>query len=227
MKFLYGCLPMRNELSVIVTPSVWPTIMPSRTLHMRGSPSQPSRFLPLNSGSNPSCAKAAAAKASNSSMRFMALAPFDLDGIDAHFLQRPILAIAGRFGDLLHHVVAIDHFAKNAVFVIEPGRGGHGDEELAAIGVGTRVRHGEIAVLGVLQSVMKFVGEFVARAAAACALGIAALNHEVGDHAMEDGAIVEGLAGLRAIGERDEVLHRFGGLVGEQLDFELPLGSIE
>src|ERR1035438_1299405 len=50
MKLRYGCLLMRNELSVMVTPSVWPTIMPSRTLHMRGSPSQPSRFLPLNSG---------------------------------------------------------------------------------------------------------------------------------------------------------------------------------
>jgi hypothetical protein len=37
----------------------------------------------------------------------------------------------------------------------------------------------------------ELVFEAIARTAAACAGGIAALHHEVGDHAMEDRAVVE------------------------------------
>src|ERR1700691_73117 len=184
MKLRYGCLLIRNGLSVIATPSVWPTLMPSRTLHMRGSPSQPSRFLPLNSGWNPSCAKAAAAKASDSSMRLMALAPPEPAGFDAHFLQRPVLFVARRFGNLLHHLVAFRHFTENSVAVVEPRSGCHGHEELAAVGVRSGIGHRQESVLGVLQRGMKFVGELVARPAGAGACRIAALDQEIGTHAV-------------------------------------------
>jgi hypothetical protein len=44
---------------------------------------------------------------------------------------------------------------------------------------------------------------------------------------MEDGAVAEGLAGLRVLGERDEILQGAGGFVGEELNFELAFGSVE
>ena len=69
---------------------------------------------------------------------------------------------------------------------------------------------------------MKLVGEFVAGSAAARAFGIAALDHEIGNHAMENGAVVKRLAGLGAFGQGHEVLHRGGDFVGEQPDLELP-----
>jgi hypothetical protein len=55
----------------------------------------------------------------------------------------------------------------------------------------------------------ELVGEAVAGTAAAGAGGVAALDHEVGDDAVEDGAVVELVAG-----EEDEVadgVRRFGG----------------
>ena len=60
MKFAYDFLVARKLLCLSGLPSVEPTIMPSRTFHKRGSPSQPSRFFPLNSGLKPSLAKAPA-----------------------------------------------------------------------------------------------------------------------------------------------------------------------
>ena len=66
----------------------------------------------------------------------------------------------------------------------------------------------------------------IARAAHAGARRIAALHHEVGDDAMEDGAVVQRRlalgAGLRmrplarAFGKLDEVLHRDGSLLLKQ-----------
>ena len=52
------------------------------------------------------------------------------------FLDGTVLGAAGNLGDLLDDVVAFDHFAEDAVLVVEPRRGGDGDEELAAVGAG-------------------------------------------------------------------------------------------
>lgn len=41
--------------------------------------------------------------------------------------------------DFLHDVHAVDDFAEDDVFAVEEGRGGAGDEELAAVGVGAGV----------------------------------------------------------------------------------------
>ena len=63
----------------------------------------------------------------------------------------------------------------------EPAGVGNGDEELAAVGVGAGVGHGEFA--GLLEAVcgaLGFVSELVAGAAHAGAFGVAALDHEVG-----------------------------------------------
>src|ERR1039458_8685819 len=77
------------------------------------------------------------------------LRPLDRHRIDFDFLDGTILGATGNLGDLLHHVVTLDHFAEDAVLVVQPRGGRDGNEELAAVGVGTGVGHGEEAVLGV------------------------------------------------------------------------------
>lgn len=58
-------------------------------------------------------------------------------------------------------------------------------------------------------------------AAAAGAGGVAALDHEVGDDAVEDG-VVE----VAAAGERRKVFASLGGVVGVQLDGERALWNV-
>src|SRR5580704_6158824 len=103
---------------------------------------------------------------SNAPPNMATLLPLNLHRIDAHFLDGPVLGAARDLGDLLHHVIAFDHFAENAVLVVEPWRGGNGDEELAAVGAGAGIGHGEQTGLGMFEILMKLVGEFVAGAAA-------------------------------------------------------------
>ena len=56
---------------------------------------------------------------------------------------------------------------------------------------------------------MELVGELVTGAAASGAFRVAALNHEIGNHAMKNGAIVERLTGLGDL--LQQVLHRNSG----------------
>ena len=94
-----------------------------------------------------------------------------------------------------------------------------------AVGVGAGVGHGELTLL--LEAVLGaagLVGELVAGAAHAGAFGIAALDHELGDDAMEDGSVVELVALLAAalprlgsLGEADEVRDGLGGVLLEEL----------
>src|SRR5687768_4928583 len=65
------------------------------------------------------------------------------------------------------------------------------------------------------QVLVEFILDRIARTAAPSARGVATLDHEVGDDAMEDGSVVEAL--LREI---DEVLGGDRRLVFEQLHFE-------
>ena len=81
---------------------------------------------------------------------------------------------------------------------------------------GPGVGHGEHAGLGVLQIGMKLVGELVAGPAAPGAFGTSALDHEVGNDAMKNEAVVKRLAGLGSLGQADEILHGLRRPVGEQ-----------
>lgn len=99
---------------------------------------------------------------------------------------------------------------ENSVFTIEPGRGCQRYEELGAVGIWTRVGHAENTGAGVLERRVNLVGELFAvdgSAAAAGAGRVSALNHEVGDDAVEDGAVV-----VAAADEGGEVVAGLGGV---------------
>jgi hypothetical protein len=135
-------------------------------------------------------------------------------------------AVAGaHLLDGLDDVHALDDLAEDDVLAVEPrGRDG-ADEELGAVGVGPGVGHGEHTGGGVLAHEL-LVGELLAvdgLAAGAVPAGeVAALAHELGDDAVEGGAlVVERLPGLAhallARAQRAEVLRGLGHLVGVQL----------
>src|SRR5215469_18121696 len=130
-------------------------------------------------------------------------APLDLHGIDLHV------------------------FAEDGVPIVEPWSGGDGDEELTAVRVGTGIRHREQARLRMLQRRMELVCELIPGAASARSLRAAALNHEIGNDAMKDDAVIEGLPRLLAFGEVGEVLHRLRRFVGEELHLEASFSRIE
>ena len=116
----------------------------------------------------------------------------------------------------LQHIHSLLHLAEHHVVAVQPGAGNGGDEELRAVGVRAAVRHGEEARTRVLQCEV-LVGEALAvdgLAARAVSGGeVSALDHEVGDDAVEDGALVPQRLvlltnALLARAESAEVLHR-------------------
>ena len=144
-----------------------------------------------------------------------------LDAVDRHRGQRCVAAVAREHRDLLGDVLAARHLPEDGVLAVEPrGRVGGDDEELAPVRVRARVRHRERPALDLV--VVELVLELVARAAGAGALRAAALDHEVGDDAVEDQPVVEALAG-----ELGEVLDRLRGLVGEELDLDRSFAGVK
>ena len=108
-------------------------------------------------------------------------------------------------------VHALGHGSEDDVLAVEP-RGLHGaEEELGAVRVGARVRHGEDAGTGVLEDeVLIRVGAVDGLAAGAVVVGeVAALAHELGDDAVEGGALEA--EALLARAQRAEVLWGGGG----------------
>src|SRR5206468_13039780 len=111
------------------------------------------------------------------------------------------------------------------------------NEELAAVGVRSPVGHREDARLVVPQLRVELVGKGVARPSDALSQGIAALNHEPVDDAMENDSIVVRLTDLlvrprvgpvlRALGQADEVLYGFWRFLVEQARRELTLAGDE
>eukprot|EP00303_Exanthemachrysis_gayraliae_P009057 CAMPEP_0206001816 /NCGR_PEP_ID=MMETSP1464-20131121/2350_1 /ASSEMBLY_ACC=CAM_ASM_001124 /TAXON_ID=119497 /ORGANISM="Exanthemachrysis gayraliae, Strain RCC1523" /LENGTH=302 /DNA_ID=CAMNT_0053375139 /DNA_START=202 /DNA_END=1111 /DNA_ORIENTATION=+ len=97
----------------------------------------------------------------------------------------------------LDHVHALDHLAEHDVLAVQPARLGRADEELAPVGVGPGVCHGQDARARV-RELEVLVGELAAvdgLAARAVALGeVPALAHEARDDAVEPAALeVDGL----------------------------------
>ena len=125
-------------------------------------------------------------------------------------------------GDDLH---ALNNLTENGVLAVKPGGHNGGDEELGPVGVGAGVGHGQEPGLVVLLDEV-LVGELGAvdgLTAGAVPRGeVAALAHELGDDAVELGAlVVQGLAGLAdallTSAKRPEVLRALRGDVREEL----------
>lgn len=90
----------------------------------------------------------------------------------------------------VHDVLAFGGDTKHRVASIQVRCGHMGDEKLAAIGSRARIRHGEHTGFVVLEAGFYFVLEAVAWAAASCAGGVATLDHELRDDAVEGDAVV-------------------------------------
>src|SRR4051794_1353321 len=106
-----------------------------------------------------------------------------------------------------------------------------GDEELGAVGARPGIGHRQQVRPVELQFGMELVVELVARPAATCSGGIAALDHEAVDHPVKYGAVVERSGGasggvlravvLAALCQSDEIRDGLGGMVSEQCDFDV------
>src|SRR5262245_44579741 len=97
-----------------------------------------------------------------------------------------------------------------------------GNEKLTAVGVRAGVRHGQAADLMFVWIVYYFVFEPVTRAAAAGPGRVAALDHEVGDHAMKEGAVVKFFAR-----EKNEIVYRFRRVPGKEIAHDFPARRLE
>ena len=94
---------------------------------------------------------------------------------------------------------------------VQPGRFGKGDKELTAVRVRPGVRHRQKAGAVELQAGNNLILELVAGPAGAASGWIARLGHEILQHAMKVRVVVEAIAG-----QKDEIIHRCRGLVGEE-----------
>src|SRR5699024_1682550 len=131
----------------------------------------------------------------------------DLDSLDHHVVVRTIDAVGGHTGDLRNDLLGllVGDLTEDGVAVVQVRGGRHRDEELGAVGARARVGHSQQEWAVELQLRVELVLELVARAAAAGAGRVAALDHEAVDDAVEDRTIVE-RALVAALGVRLGVL---------------------
>ena len=130
-----------------------------------------------------------------------------LDPIDRDRRLRPVAGVAVDMRDAIDDVLSGRDAPEHGVLAVEPGACvGGDDEELRAVRVRPSVRHRERAAGDLV--LVELVLERVAGTAGPVARRAAALDHEVGDHAVEGETVVV------AVGrELGEVLDRLRGLV--------------
>ena len=127
---------------------------------------------------------------------------------DLHRIIRSVVARIGGFAcDLFYQLDALGSaLAEEVVVAVEMRRRNFGDEELRAVGVWTRVRHCQSTRNVELQIRGELIVETVTGPALARSQWIAALNHEVWNHAMEDSSAVQ----RDYLSSRDPELHDSG-----------------
>src|SRR5215211_1733649 len=132
-----------------------------------------------------------------------------LDALDRLALDRAIGSIGLDRLDRVDCIHPVGDAAEYGVLAVEPRRlGGGNDEELRAVRVRPRVGHRERAAHDLV--LVDLVLERVPRSARPGALRAPALDHELGDRAVEDEPVVEAVAGQLA-----EVLDRLRRVVVE------------
>lgn len=98
-----------------------------------------------------------------------------------------------RLLDLVDNVHSLHHLAKHHVFAVQVRARHRGNKELRAVRVRTRIRHAQHSLFRVLQRerlVRKLLAVNRAAARSVELREIAALNHEVVNHAVEDRVLV-------------------------------------
>ncbi len=142
--------------------------------------------------------------------------------------QGPVIAVRAGLADLLEDVHPADDLAEDYVTAVQPCRGVFGDEELAVAcvgpGIGERQHADALEAQGWVERVSQIGQRAVAGAIAVG--GVAGLDHEVVDHAVDQHIRIErvGRNVHRAVGvvtrgrQADEPLHGRQGLVGVSLE---------
>src|SRR5690606_16974813 len=103
-------------------------------------------------------------------------------------------------------LLPIQHFAENGVSVVEVRRRHGSDEKLAAIGSGSGIRHCQPTGAIKVEEAHKLVTKLIAGSATACSGGVAALRHELLNHAVESGVVV-----IPLLCQKDEAVDGQGG----------------
>src|SRR5437899_757085 len=130
--------------------------------------------------------------------------------------------------NLTDHVQSLGDLSENGVDSVKVRLGRMTDEELAAAGVLAGVGHGQRPHHVLVDVLLGLALDSVTRPAGADAplpglrIGVASLNHEVGDHAVELGAVVES-----RVRELLEVGDGTRHVVGEQLHVDSALCGLE
>jgi hypothetical protein len=163
---------------------------------------------------------------------------FDRDRLHHYIFIWLILPAAWNLGNLLDYILSFDHFAENCVLARQPGGGRDGDEKLRAVSIGAGIGHGEFpGFIELVRRALGFVFKLVAGPTHPSSLGIAALDHEVGNYAMENRSIVEsvfrflsrrGMGPLAlALREFHEIGNSFGRLFIEEAADDVAFAGFE
>jgi hypothetical protein len=126
------------------------------------------------------------------------LLDLDVDNLD--IVERLVTLVRSHMLDLVHNIHSLGDTAKDRVLVVEPIDRHCGDEELAAVGSRTGIRHRQSSRSIMPQRWMELVLEILAPnagTAGAIAEWIACLDHKAFDDAMEDMAVVVAIARMR------------------------------
>lgn len=138
-----------------------------------------------------------------------------------YILYRFVLSVCLDHAQLSHNAHALAHAAKDSVLSIQPRRRRQGDEKLASIRIRAAVCHAQNSSAGMLEGGRNLVLELGAIDRCPAPPGarwVAALNHKVGDDAVEDEAVE-----VIALGEGGEVLACLGRVVAVELYGDGPL----
>ena len=152
----------------------------------------------------------------------------DTGDLDTLLWSRLLVYLEGL--EVIEHLVALEHLAKDGVLPVQMRGGRKSDKELAPVGVGAFVGHAQDAAGIVSQRgadlvVEQLVGGVVdggGRLGLGVCLGAAGLHHEAGDQAVERAAIVEARGA-----EGEEVLGRLGHRLAEELELDITLGGVQ
>jgi hypothetical protein len=115
----------------------------------------------------------------------------NLDRLQDDLLLWSVVRVHLDRADFSNHVYPIRDLSEHRVAVVEVGLGVERDEKLRAVRIGTGIRHRERARRVVAEFVVELVVEGVSGTAAASLGGVAALNHEAFDDAVEGNIVVQ------------------------------------